>query len=57
MLTNGGSGTATQALAHYAYLNDFKYYDMGFAASIAWIMALPMIVLTFLYTCYVFRRD
>ena len=33
MLTNGGPGTATQTLAHYAYFNGFKYYDMGFAAS------------------------
>ena len=57
MLTNGGPGTATQTLAHYAYFNGFKYYDMGFAASIAWIMVLPMIVLTYLYTRYVFRRD
>ncbi len=56
MLTNGGPGTATQTLAHYAYFNGFKYYDMGFAASVAWIMVLPMIVLTYFYTRYVFRR-
>ncbi len=55
MLTNGGPGTATQTLAHYAYFSGFKYYDMGFAAAIAWIMVLPMIVLTFFYTRYVFR--
>ena len=57
MLTNGGPGTATQTLAHYAYFHGFKYYDMGFAASIAWIMVIPMLVLTFLYTRFVFRRD
>ncbi len=57
MLTNGGPGTATQTLAHYAYFNGFKYYDMGFAASVAWIMVIPMIALTFLYTRFVFRRD
>ncbi len=57
MLTNGGPGTATQTLAHYAYFNGFKYYDMGFAAAVAWIMVIPMIALTFLYTRFVFRRD
>ena len=57
MLTNGGPGTATQTLAHYAYFSGFKYYDMGFAASVAWVLVIPMIVLTFFYTRYVFRES
>ncbi len=57
MLTNGGPGTATQTLAHYAYFSGFKYYDMGFAASVAWVLVIPMIVLTFFYTRYVFREN
>lgn len=56
MLTQGGPGTATQTLVYQAYLNGFKYYDMGFAAAIAWVMVVPMIGLTFLYTKYVFRK-
>ena len=56
MLTNGGPGTATQTIAHYIYFNGFKYYDMGFAAAVAWIAVIPMIGLTFLYTKFVFRR-
>lgn len=56
MLTNGGPGTATQTLTHYAYFQGFKYYDMGFSAAVAWIMVVPMIGLTFLYTRFVFRR-
>ena len=55
MLTNGGPGTATQTLAHYAYFNGFKYYDMGYAASVAWLMVIPMLFLTWAYTRYVFR--
>ena len=55
MLTNGGPGTATQTLAHYAYFNGFKYYDMGYAASVAWLMVIPMLFLTFAYTRFVFR--
>ncbi len=58
MLTNGGPGTATQTLAHYAYTNGFKYYDMGYAASVSWMMVIPMFILTYFYTRFVFSdRD
>lgn len=56
MLTNGGPGTATQTLTHYAYFQGFKYYDMGYSAAVAWVMVVPMIVLTFFYIRFVFRR-
>jgi len=56
MLTQGGPGEATQTLVYYAYLNGFKYYDMGYAAALSWFMVIPMIALTFLYTRFVFRR-
>lgn len=55
MLTNGGPGTATQTLAHYVYFNGFKYYDMGYAAAVAWLMVIPMLILTWLYTRQVFQ--
>ena len=56
MLTNGGPGTATQTMAHYVYFNGFKYYDMGYASAVAWIMVLPMLALTYAYTRFVFGR-
>lgn len=56
MLTQGGPGTATQTLVYHAYLNGFKYYDMGYAAAVSWFMVIPMLGLTFLYTRFVFRR-
>lgn len=55
MLTNGGPGTATQTLAHYVYFQGFKYYDMGYASAVAWLMALPMLALTYAYSRFVFR--
>ena len=55
MLTQGGPGEATQTMAYYAYLNGFKYYDMGFAAAVSWLMVIPMIGLTWAYTRFVFR--
>ncbi|UFN51650.1 sugar ABC transporter permease (plasmid) [Roseomonas sp. OT10] len=56
MLTQGGPGQATETLVYQAYLNGFKYYDMGYAAAIAWVMVVPMLALTVLYTRFVFRR-
>ncbi len=56
MLTQGGPGHATQTLVYYAYLNGFKYYDMGYAAGVSWLMVVPMLCLTFLYIKFVFRR-
>lgn len=56
MLTNGGPGTATQTLAHYVYFNGFRYYDMGYASAVAWLMVIPMLVLTYFYTRFVFAR-
>lgn len=57
MLTNGGPGTATQTLSHYIYFNGMKYGQIGYAASVAWLMVIPMIFLTFAYAKYVFRKD
>ena len=55
MLTNGGPGTATQTLSHYVYQQGFKYGSLGFSASVAWLMVIPMIALTFAYARFVFR--
>ena len=57
MLTNGGPGTATQTLSHYIYFNGMKYGQIGYAASVAWLMVIPMIVLTYAYAKFVFRKD
>ena len=56
MLTQGGPGQATETLVYQAYLNGFKYYDMGYAAAISWVMAVPMLALTAVYARFVFRR-
>lgn len=56
MLTNGGPGTATQTLSHYIYFNGMKYGQIGYAASVAWLMVIPMIFLTYAYAKYAFRK-
>jgi len=57
MLTNGGPGTATQTLSHYIYFNGFKYGQIGYSASVAWLMVIPMLMLTYFYAKFVFRKD
>lgn len=49
MLTNGGPGTSTQTLAHYAYFQGFKYFDMGYAAAVIWLITIPLIGLITIY--------
>lgn len=56
MLTQGGPGNATRTLVYETYMNGFRYFDMGFAAALAWLMVVPMLALTFLYARFVFRR-
>ena len=55
MLTNGGPGNATQTLAHFIYFNGFKYYDMGYASAVSYVLVIPMIILAFIYVRMVFR--
>jgi len=56
MLTNGGPGNATQTLSHYVYFNGFKYAEFGYASAVAWLMVIPMMVLTYFYARFVFDR-
>ncbi len=56
MLTNGGPGNSTQTLSHYVYVNGFKYAEFGYASAVAWLMVIPMLVLTYFYARFVFDR-
>ena len=56
MLTNGGPGNSTQTLAHYIYFNGFKYYNMGYASAVSYLLVIPMFVLTWIYMKLVFLK-
>ena len=56
MLTNGGPGNATQTLAHFIYFQGFKYYDMGYASAVSYLLVIPMFGLTWLYMRLVFLK-
>lgn len=57
MLTNGGPGAATQTLSHYVYFNGLKYSNIGYSAAVAWLMVIPMLILTYAYTRLVFAKE
>jgi multiple sugar transport system permease protein len=45
IMTNGGPGTATLVLYQYTWINAFKYFNMGYASSIAYFMTIIILVL------------
>jgi multiple sugar transport system permease protein len=48
VMTNGGPGRATLFYNLYLYQNAFRYYKMGYASALAWMMFLIILVLTLL---------
>jgi len=48
-LTNGGPGTSTETLAHFIYQTAFRWFDIGYAAATAYLLAALMAVFAALY--------
>ncbi|QHQ59426.1 ABC transporter permease subunit [Anaerocolumna sedimenticola] len=46
VITKGGPNDATNFYALYMYDNAFKYYDMGYASAMSWVMLIIMSVIT-----------
>jgi multiple sugar transport system permease protein len=53
VMTNGGPGYASLFYVLYLYRYAFKYYQMGYASALAWILFLVLLVLTM----FVFRTS
>ncbi|MBB6673086.1 sugar ABC transporter permease [Cohnella nanjingensis] len=47
-ITQGGPGNSTTILSLYVYQNAFRYYDMGYAATISWALFAIILVITLL---------
>lgn len=52
-LTSGGPGTATETLAHFVFQLAFRWYDLGYAAAVAYLLAAVMAVLAAMYSRYI----
>lgn len=46
ILTEGGPGNSTYILGYYIYNMGFKYYKMGYASSIAWVLFFIVLAFT-----------
>ncbi len=55
-MTGGGPGRATQTLNYYVYLNGFRFIDMGYAAALAYLLILGMLVFAILYVWALYGR-
>lgn len=48
VITKGGPNDATNFYALYVYNQAFKYYDMGYASAMSWVMLIIMSLITYL---------
>jgi len=48
-LTGGGPGTSTETLAYFIFNVGFKWYDMGYASALAWILTAIMMLISVWY--------
>ena len=48
VITKGGPNDATNFYALYVYNQAFKYYDMGYASAMSWVMLIVMSLITLL---------
>ena len=55
-LTGGGPGSSTVTLAYLVYSIAFRWYDMGYASAVAWILTAMLVCLAVWYTRLVLRR-
>lgn len=55
LITNGGPQNATLFYVLYLYRNGFQYLDMGYAAALAWVLFLIIMVLTLVVFRFVGR--
>jgi multiple sugar transport system permease protein len=45
VLTNGGPGIATETLSFYTYVHAFTYFDVGYAAAMAFVQLIIIVLL------------
>jgi multiple sugar transport system permease protein len=49
IMTKGGPGTVTQTLSYYIYLNGLQFFRIGYAAAMAWLVAIFFIIFAKFY--------
>jgi len=55
-MTAGGPGSATETVPYLVYTTAFRYYDIGYASAMAWLLALVMMALALIYSHFLLGR-
>jgi multiple sugar transport system permease protein len=55
-LTGGGPGSSTTTLAYLVYSIAFRWYDMGYASAVAWILTAMLVFLAVWYMKLILRK-
>jgi multiple sugar transport system permease protein len=55
-LTGGGPGSSTVTLAYLVYNLAFRWFNMGYASAVAWILTAMLVVLAVFYMRLVLRK-
>ena len=48
-MTNGGPGDSTETLNFFVYENAFRFFDMGYASAVGYLLMIMMFVMTYIY--------
>ena len=56
-LTGGGPGRATQTLNYYVYVTGFKFFDMGYASALAFLLGAVLLVFAFFYIKLIWSQE
>ncbi|TVY08831.1 carbohydrate ABC transporter permease [Paenibacillus cremeus] len=57
IMTEGGPGNATNTLVLYVYQQGFKFFNMGYASAIAWVLFVIILIFTLLQSYINHRRE
>jgi multiple sugar transport system permease protein len=52
VLTQGGPARVTSVIVHYLYQNGFQWFNMGYAAAIAYVLFALLLILTIMQWTY-----
>lgn len=57
IMTEGGPGNATNTLVLYVYQQGFKFFNMGYASALAWVLFIIILIFTLLQSYINHRRE
>ena len=54
-MTGGGPGDSTETLNLFVYKNAFRFFDLGYASAVGYVLMIMMLVLTYIYVRLLLR--